>query len=351
MKKIIALLALVPIIAMCGCTGLPGDPMDTVYTKGVVADGNIVDSDNLLLKSSKVEVSNLAAAGSLTLLDVSGAGIVTSINLILGTTAPLGSAPYNVLYSTLNFYINGELAPSSSPLLVDFFFSRAFPPNAGAGTSWHSDRIGISRYFQDATPATSIGYYRYVNIPFTDGIKITLENGDGGNDADVWAVITYQSGDIHSIGDFRVNNLYRTGLPNLGVICTPYEEIDLLNVASGSGRVESIFMAIYDGAGQPWAEGDIDMYLNGEAAPSYVSSGTEDFFMSCFGWAAGTYQTLNHGATVQGGGWMSFYRFFNDEPITFDDGIRIVWHNGELGQGAMINNNEMWACVTYYVDQ
>jgi len=74
----------------------------------------------LLLKNKVHERTNVSGGRSVDLLNISsGKGVVRSIQVIIGTDA--ANPDYNTLYSKLNFYIDGEQTPSSSPLLVDFF--------------------------------------------------------------------------------------------------------------------------------------------------------------------------------------------------------------------------------------
>jgi hypothetical protein len=304
------------------------------------------------LKNTVHERTTVTGGGTATLLDVSGPGVVRSLNVIIGTDS--GAPDFSALYSQLHFYVDGEVTPSSSPLLVDFFFSRGFPSDAGSGTKWQSDRIGLSRFYKDlGIPDTRIGYYRYVDLPYKSGMKITLENGDGTADFTLFSEVDYHDGGESSMfyGKPLVIDIYDPTNVAKGQVATPYEVVDLLNEGSGKGWVESIYLCVFDANAQPWAEGNVDIYIDGEVSPSFTSSGTEDFFMDSWAWASGTYLTRNHGNIERSTTtFTSAYRFFNDEPVRFNDGVRITWQAGELSQGGMTQDIEIWATIVYYLE-
>ena len=84
--------------------------------------------------------------------------------------------------------------------------------------------------------------------------------------------------------------------------------------------------------------------------PGFDSSGTDDFFLSSWGWSSGSYAQRYQGHPVhRENGWDAQYRYF-PAGLWFRDGIRLSWEPGlsdlqEIGSGDPI---KLWAAVSYY---
>lgn len=300
-------------------------------------------------KSTSLELHTVAGGGSQELLNVTGAGKVVSINLVIN-----GTTLYNAYCSKIQIFIDDNVTPTVDMPVYDFFFGRGTPANVGDGVQWRSDRIGMSKHYVDPGVVYRLGFYRYIDIPYKQSCKILLLNGDGAVDMQCWVQVYYKEGHNSAdnlLGKYGVNYLGSDPGYTTGKVITPYETVELLNIPSGNkGMLESVWLTVYQNPGQPWLEGDINIYIDGETEPSIKSSGTEDFFMSAFAWA-GAYHTLNHGCVIrEANGFTNVYRFLLPEQIHFNDGVRVVWHCGEEGQGSTLDSNlELWSSVGYYL--
>lgn len=68
----------------------------------------------------------------------------------------------------------------------------------------------------------------------------------------------------------------------------------------------------------------------------YLSSGTEDFFLSAYYYSGGQYHNGHAGLTyISGPGTMSAYKFFEDDPVMFTKSFKLLWRCGE----AFTDNN------------
>eukprot|EP00486_Rosalina_sp_Unknown_P014199 CAMPEP_0201589568 /NCGR_PEP_ID=MMETSP0190_2-20130828/168252_1 /ASSEMBLY_ACC=CAM_ASM_000263 /TAXON_ID=37353 /ORGANISM="Rosalina sp." /LENGTH=121 /DNA_ID=CAMNT_0048044009 /DNA_START=180 /DNA_END=545 /DNA_ORIENTATION=- len=77
------------------------------------------------------------------------------------------------------------------------------------------------------------------------------------------------------------------------------------------------------------------MKVDGEANYQFLSSGTEDYFLSAFYFDAGIYQDNDAGLTYKGNpGMISAYKFFEEDPIMFTKEFQLVWRNMERTTGS-----------------
>ena len=100
-------------------------------------------------------------------------------------------------------------------------------------------------------------------------------------------------------------------------------------------------------------EGNIEVYIDNELAPSWSSSGMEDAFNG--GWynvPVGGYPAGRAGNSDQPGSNHSFYRFFVDDPIFFSSRIKVIVWAGQPNQGSVISPTvSMAGYVGAWLDQ
>lgn len=305
------------------------------------------DRDLRPTKSSNLEAETLAGGGSLELLNVVGSGCVKSIELVIGGLS------VGVSYdSFIKIYADDMVTPKVSAPVRDFFFSRGFGGNDGAGTSWLSPLIGMSKHYNSLNTDVRVGWYRYLDIPFYSAIKIVLENGDNVATGSVFSQVYYKVGNSvkDMPGHYYWSYLGSTPGNPVGRATTPYEEINLLNLASGSGVLESTWLTVFQNPGQAVGEGNLDIFVGGEEIAGIQSSGTEDWFMAAYAWV-GVYAQMYHGLVCREGSGYLFnaYRILLPENITFRDGVKVVWHAGNAAQGLVDTNCELWSGVGYYL--
>ncbi len=72
-------------------------------------------------------------------------------------------------------------------------------------------------------------------------------------------------------------------------------------------------------------------YIDGAVDPTFLSSGTEDYFNSAMYFDGGVFREENSGLTFKNdtSHAMSAYRVHERDPIVFSSGIRLVWRNSE----------------------
>ncbi len=128
--------------------------------------------------------------------------------------------------------------------------------------------------------------------------------------------------------------------------------VDLLRLEKGRGAIESVYMSFFDpGETFLYAERNLNIYYGQEATPSLESSGTEDFFMASWAWAAGAYATTFHGAPVRQPrpGFVTAYRYFQN-PSSFENGVRIAWELGPSDRPESGGPIKLWSLVSYWLE-
>ena len=110
-----------------------------------------------------------------------------------------------------------------------------------------------------------------------------------------------------------------------------------LRLASGDGNLYFL-------------EGNLQMYLDGAASPSYESSGTEDYFNNAWYFQTGVIFGEHSGCTRHDpvGSVVGAYRFHRDDPVPFENALHLRWQNGTADQAKVVNPTDLRSHVWYY---
>ena len=75
-------------------------------------------------------------------------------------------------------------------------------------------------------------------------------------------------------------------------------------------------------------------YIDGSQQTMWISSGTDDFFLSAHYFNRGIYHTDNSGLTCkENNGMMSAYKLFENDPLLFSKLLAFIWRCGETIDG------------------
>ena len=77
-------------------------------------------------------------------------------------------------------------------------------------------------------------------------------------------------------------------------------------------------------------EGCFRAFIDGSNKTMWLSSGTEDFFLSAYYFNAGTFQAPNSGLTYIDKGRVSAYKFFENDPLLFSKSLDLWWRCSDL---------------------
>ena len=158
-------------------------------------------------------------------------------------------------------------------------------------------------------------------MPFERSAKIRLIN-QGSEEVEVALSAAYGSSERqeHFCGTFaRFNNLETDS----------YRVLTLADIP-GSGRVVGCMVQVENHSGRWWGEGDPVIYLNGDPAPAWRGTGTEDYFG--YAWSSNDrFQHPLRGQTKAG----VLYRYHLLDTIPFTRGARFDFEAQGLGGGLM----------------
>lgn len=334
---VILTLALVALLIAPIASAQPAEPTDLPGPR--TADASARDlvlqvaeaMDERADVSSTLEYYRLEPGQAVALLNVppGRSGHVALLFLAIQSYDPRG-----LLDSRLRVYLNGEVQPSTDTAIGPFFAATFGSPR------WASRLMGVST-MNLSTPPYHAGFYRYLTIPYTQGARITLENGSPEQSLTLWSQVYYHDGPAprDQSGLFATASLEEQKV-------TPYQVVELANV-EGSGTLHGLSLAV-DGDNWSFQEGNLVVYVDG--APALVSSGTEDFFLGSFYYDQGPFQTDAVGMTVKDDERFAgtFYRLFLDDPVVFRHSLRVAWQNGQEGQGTNPGTVRLWSNVWYY---
>lgn len=264
----------------------------------------------------------IAPGEALTLAEHEGAGIIRRWWLAI---APRNRAELQ-RQLIVRCYWDGEEEPSVEAPVTDLF---------GMG-------FGEWRDYQSLPMnMTSGGYNAYWPMPFRDGARITVENR-----SDVPVERFYYNVEVEAHERLPDDLLYfhaqyRQTRTRAGAPVTILE-------TTGRGHYVGTLLSMQPrrGRGLGYLEGDEMIYVDGEASPSIVGTGTEDYFSSGWYYDTGPYSAPYHGAPIKDEerGRISTYRWHIEDPIPFDRSLRFVIEHGGTNDAPDVE----YASVAYY---
>lgn len=275
------------------------------------------------LRCATVQTSRIDPGSPAELLRVEGQGALRTFFMELSAEAPEA-----VSRSRIAVYVDGEAVPALAGDLADFFLS------GEEGQLTHGDYAGKTL---DEEEGKTTAFYRYLFVPFHRSCAVRLE-GRHGPLRHILSQIYYSTEPPGGPADYgHYNKAF--SVEKKGQCGTEGQPVELARLR-GRGVFHSFQLSLKnpDSAGH-YMEGNVEIYLDGEDFPSYQTSGTEEFFMGGVYFASlhessysGCTRTFNDGSRNPQN-LVSAHRLFIDDPITFHRELRIVWHNGEPGQG------------------
>lgn len=225
------------------------------------------------LQMVKNEYVTFSASTEVTLLDVTGPGVVTSIWM---------AAYSNVAFDgRLRVYYDGS--PTAT---IDIDFGTLF------ATHWLSNGVQFTPHMatnmSGATSATaSAGYLFTFPLPFGTSIKVTAYNPTAGS-SNFFSMASYRATATDTANGKRLRCAgvrYSGGLLTRTAAGTNV----LANITGGPGAlVWHSYVGGVNATNFSWMERNFSISVDGEGSPSVVASGTEDWFDSAWyfnGWA------------------------------------------------------------------
>ena len=271
----------------------------------------------------------IAPGETLVMLDEAGPGIITHIWTTMWTNSRV---PLKAL--VLRMYWDNESVPSVEAPLGDFF------------------GLGLGDYYIYQSVPLSVAPERSLNcfftMPFQKHARITVTNEGSRKVEALYFNIDYRQYSKPLPADqLYFHAQYRQANPNSGWTADWKSNADpgvndkknldgagnyVWMEATGHGHYVGVTLSILQNQDDWWGEGDDMFFIDGEPRPSINGTGSEDYFLGAWGFAAGAFGYGLYGAPVKGpekaGSRTSVYRFHLDSPITFTKSLRATIEHG-----------------------
>ncbi|MEM4745180.1 MAG: glycoside hydrolase family 172 protein [Thermofilaceae archaeon] len=288
---------------------IPLDWLDHWKRKGVLKS---VESE------SRLDYYSIEPGQKLTMFTSDEPGIIASIWITVSA-----SDRRFLRHTILRAYWDGEPVPSVEAPIGDFFLQghRAFSPKPSLASSAYSALVGLS----------SGGLFCFFPMPFSRA-RVEVENLGSEEIQSFYFIIGYYVG-VDTSNRPRFHALWRREKEVKAG--EPY------CVLKGRGRGHYVGTYLYMRSlslkppiigGLGYLEGNIAIIADGE--PSYVSTGTEDYFLSGWYFSGGPFTAPFHGLIHKDEekGEIAAYRFHVLDPIPFRESIEVYAPHGEFNE-------------------
>lgn len=292
--------------------------------------------------------------------DIAGAG---SINHIWMTVAPkfpqTPESPDNAFLRklVLRAYWDGNAHPSILVPLGDFF---------GVG---HARTRNFTSLPLQMSPQDGKSFNSFFHMPFADGARFEITNESSELVLWFYYYIDYEAFDElgEGLGRFHASwhrenptdGIEQGGLSNgqylfEGPNTTGDGNYVILDTKGRGHYVGCTFNVTNLRHTEEWnwyGEGDDMIFIDGEQwPPNLHGTGTEDYFNTA--WCpTQEYNAPYHGITLPGGenwsGQISYYRFHVEDPVTFEESIRVTIEHGHNNQ----RSDDISSVAYWYLDR
>ena len=228
----------------------------------------------------------------------------------------------------IRYYVDGETTPSID---MDLYLGHGigFGDNHAPWATKHAGKIGARN-----------GIYNNYRIPFGKSIRVTAQRtADEARDPMCWWIIRGLENGRVALGGVELPETARLHLARReGYEAKPMEEFNLADVP-GRG---ALYQVTIQAEGLPfehveltYLEACMRLYTGTNTNALMLSSGLEDYFLGTYYFDTGRYYADIAGLTHfdKAAKRFSAYRFHDDDPILFQEGLRLTCRCGETAHG------------------
>jgi hypothetical protein len=266
---------------------------------------------------------------SATLLDVTGAGIITHIWFTIDS-----QDPHHLKNLVLRAWWDGESSPSIEVPIGDFY------------------GLTLGEYFTYQSALTTVAPMKalncYFEMPFASGARITLTNEGKRRTNSLYYAVDYVAVASLPADVARFHAQYRQAAPARGTTDhwksngdPAANDVKNLNGAGNYVFLEATgrghFLGVTHGVEQNqegwFGEGDDMIFVDGDPNPTINGTGTEDYYNGAWDFGGQPFAYLHNGAPYivdpeRIGGRYCLYRWHIESPITFEKSIRVTMEHG-----------------------
>lgn len=264
-----------------------------------------------------------------TLLDVTGAGVVTHLWFTINSPDPM-----HLKNLVLSAWWDGETAPSVQTPIGDFF------------------GLGLSEYYTYQSALLVVAPIKalnaYFKMPFSKSARLTLTNEGTIRTDNLYFAVDYVT--LPTLPDNlgRFHAQYRQAAPCKGWTDNWTNEYApdingkknlngegnyVFMEATGKGHFLGVTHAVLQNQDQWFGEGDDMIFIDGDAMPTINGTGTEDYYNGAWDFGGKEFANMHQGAPYMVdperiGGRYCLYRWHTESPITFEKSIRVTIEHG-----------------------
>ena len=166
------------------------------------------------------------------------------------------------------------------------------------------------------------GIYNTIRIPFSKSFRVTATTQSSGM---MWYIIRGVENYPVVLGDLVLPSHTRLRLyKNENFLLKPLDFMNLAYVKSSAGALFMVTM-VAESSNLVFLEGCFRAYIDGSNRTTWLSSGTEDFFLSAFYFNKGLYHLDNAGLTYKTDTSIAAYKFFENDPLLFTKSFELWW--------------------------
>jgi hypothetical protein len=229
----------------------------------------------------------------------------------------------------IRYYVDGEVQPSIDMALY-LGHGIGFGDNHAPWATKYIGKIGKRN-----------GIYHNYRIPFGKSIRVTAQRAaDAEDNPAIWWIIRGVENYRVTLGGVTLPETARLTLAKReNLEASGLEEFDMLKVP-GTGAVYQVTIAaesLDTPARLSFLEACVRAYSGTNLNPVLLSSGLEDYFLGTYYFDTGIFHADISGLTHfdPKAGRFSAYRFHDEDPLFFRDGLRITCRCGETEHGTL----------------
>lgn len=244
---------------------------------------------------------------------------------------PGNGCPWDWENGVLRLYIDGEVSPSINITLLQL----ASVGSAGATGNGHKDISPFAAGHLFGKNAQTGGVWTTIRIPFASTLRVTLQqSATCDSQSTYWFIIRGVEGLTISLGEIDLPPQAR--LVQSTILAQTFQAqayVPLANASAGSDGMLVYTFVDATSADPNYLEGCFHI-TGGDGREQFLSSGTEDYFLSASYFDEGTFAESQSGYVFAGaGGSKSMYKTHDSRDlIPFHGGMHFVWRNNEDGQ-------------------